>query len=455
MVDDTIVAVSTAPGRAGVALVRISGSEVPRISERLGLPLLEPRRATLCRVRHPEDGRILDVALATRFRAPASYTGQDVLEITCHGGALVPQSIVDAVCAAGGRPAGPGEFTRRAFLNGKLDLVQAEATLDLVDARSEALHRASLFQLEGALSARIQALRDRMLDLLAMLSYAIDFPDEDEGPVPPEKVREAAARLIEELGELLRNAPEGELLREGALTVIAGRPNSGKSSLFNALLGESRAIVTEEPGTTRDAVEALLAVEGYPFRLVDTAGLRTEAGRVESLGIEVARRYLERADLVLYCAEAGREMGEDERVFLSRHRAGGRRVILVRTKVDRVRGWAISDDGPVRGAGGIWVSSIRGTGLDEVRARLVDAAFSGLRSAEREAPFLTRRRQIRAVKQARHEIWDFLESDSAGLPPEVSATHVQEAARCLEELLGTVDAEDVLERVFTQFCIGK
>jgi tRNA modification GTPase len=347
MEQNTIAAISTAPGRAGLAVVRVSGPDAERIAEMLGFPDLPDRAAVFGRLRHPEDGRQLDRVVVTRFAAPASYTGQTVLEISCHGGALVPALVLDAVCAAGARPAEPGEFARRAFLNGKLDLIQVEATLDLIDARSEASHATALFQLDGGLSARISELRERLLGLQAMLSYEIDFPEEDDGPIADEDIRRTAQELSTELDELLLHAPDGELVREGALTVIAGKPNSGKSSLFNSLLGKTRAIVTEIPGTTRDAIEAVISISGYPFRLVDTAGLRDDADYVEGMGIEVARRYLEHADLVVFCVEADRSLESEEVEFLAAQRER-RAVVQVRTKSDLPAGsvlWSPVGDG--------------------------------------------------------------------------------------------------------------
>lgn len=457
---DTIAAIATAPGRGALSLVRISGPDAARVAAAIGLEGLEARRATLGRVSHPADGREIDRVVATRFAAPASYTGEEVVELSCHGGALVPALVLDAVCAAGARVAEPGEFTRRAFLNGKLDLIQVEATLDLIDARSEAHHRAALFQLDGALSRRISEVRERILRLSATLAYEVDFPDEDDPPVSRERVVGESAALERSLEGLLRHAPEGELLREGALTVIAGRPNSGKSSLFNNLLGEKRAIVTELAGTTRDAIEALLSVEGYPFRLVDTAGLRTEAEYVEGLGIEVARRYLERAALVILCAEAGRALDPDERALAAEVRGRGQAVVVARTKADLPgpkRDGSVDSERAVRSSGedaGVVVSARTGEGMAALRAAMVEAVFAGLR-ADPEPPLVTRRRQARAIRAALVEVGAFREAYAGGLPPEVAETHLQEAAEALGELLGRVDLEDVLDVLFASFCVGK
>lgn len=475
---DTIAAVATAPGRAAVAVLRLSGPRAGAIAAALTTeasdggvpestaprPPLAPRRATLRRLVHPETGAALDRAVLTWFPGPDSYTGEDVLEISCHGGAVVPALLLDAVCAAGARTAERGEFTRRAYLNGKLDLVQAEATLDLVDARSVRMGHAALFALERGLSRRLEELRRRAIELQALIAYDIDFPDEDDGPVERERVERAARELVTRIEALLRHAPEGEMLREGALTVIAGRPNAGKSSLFNALLGVERAIVTEEPGTTRDAIEALLSVDGYPFRLVDTAGLRREAERIEEMGIEVARAYLDRADVALVCVECGRGADADERAFVESldRRIGAERVLVVRTKADlateapgETSGFVRSgDEGGAEGRAEVEVSVREGHGLEALREAMLSSAYAGLAGQE-EQPLVTRRRHARALERARVSMATFRSVWGEGHPPEIAATHLQDAVLALEELLGVVTSEDVLDALFSSFCVGK
>ena len=438
-------------------MIRVSGPDVRAIADMIGLNDLEPRRASLRRLDHPSGGGGVDQVLATLFPGPGSYTGEDLLEISSHGGALVPQLVLDAVLAAGARSAEPGEYTRRAYLNGRVDLLQAEATADLIEAASPALAHIALQQLERGLSRRIELLRAQFIEAQALIAYDIDFPEEDDGPLDPARLDAVLVTLAGELEDLLALAPEGEMLREGALTVIAGRPNAGKSSLFNVLVGFERAIVTEHPGTTRDAIEAVVGVEGYPFRLVDTAGLRDEAGDIEGIGIEVARSYLSRAEIVLFCVEDGRALDREEQEFLSGVSTGpaSGRAILVRTKTDRLADRASGPDGGVnRGLPEVRFSSVTGTGVTRLRELLLEAAYSGLR-AEVEAPLVTRRRHVRALEDARADVEGFEAARTAGLPPEIAATHLQDATLRLEELLGVVTTEELLDAVFSSFCVGK
>lgn len=454
---DTIASVSTAPGLGAIAVVRMSGPAALGILRRLspGLPGdPDPRRATLADVRDPESGELLDRAMVTVFPGPGSYTGEDVVELSCHGGRLVPELVVDACVRAGARRADPGEFTRRAYLRGKLDLVQVEALADLIEARSRALHRAALGQLERGLSVRITALREALVGLEALLAHHIDFPEEDEPPTPLEEVGARAAAVVAEIDVLLRTAPEGELMREGALTVLAGRPNVGKSSLYNALAGEERAIVTDEAGTTRDALEVGLQLGGFPFRLVDTAGLRESGERIERIGIEVTRRYLERADLVLLCVPVGDGLGDEEREFLEEVRHAP--VVLLKTKADVTgAGGEPTSDLDGRAAAKLRVSALTGQGLDQLRQLLPELVYSAVVSISPEVPVLTRRRHADGLRTARTEIEAFRRGLAEGLPPEVASTHLRPAETALEELLGVISVEDVLDAVFAEFCVGK
>ncbi len=452
---DTIVALGTPPGMSALAVVRLSGPRSRAIVSALCPSLsegLEPRRSALARAVDPDTRETLDQVLVTLFRKPGSYTGEDMAEVSCHGGWLSPALVLDACVRTGARLAEEGEFTRRAYLNGKLDLVQAEAVLDVIEGKSRVLHGAALGQLERGLSRRVSELREGLLGLEALLVHHLDFPEEDEAPVPLSTIDERARALASALEELLRTAPEGELLREGALTVLAGRPNVGKSSLFNALLGEERAIVTEVPGTTRDALEAVVSLGGFPFRLVDTAGLREGGERVERLGIEVARRYLGRADVVLFCAPSSRKLEAEEERFLGE--VAPTPVIVVRTMADLVDVREPGEE-PPETRRSVNVSVRTGEGLDVIREVLPSLVFGGLVGVGGEVPLLTRRRQTRGVALALEEIRGFRDALSRGMPAEVAASHLRPAETALEEVLGVILPEEVLDRVFKEFCIGK
>jgi tRNA modification GTPase len=451
---DTIAAVSTAPGLGAIAVIRLSGPQASSVALRV-LPELEgmpdPRYATLAEIRDPDDDSVIDRAVVTYFAGPESYTGEDMVELSCHGGWIIPRLVLDACLRAGAREAERGEFTRRAYLRGKLDLVQAEAVADLIETRSRALHLAALGQLDRGLSSRISELRERVVHLEALLAHHIDFPEEDDAPVPVDEIVEEAADVAERINLLLATAPEGELLREGALAVLAGRPNAGKSSLYNALLGQERAIVTEEPGTTRDALEVTVQVGGFPFRLVDTAGLRETDRRVEQLGIDVAKRYLKDADVVLLCVPADEEISESDRSFLDGVEGP---VLMLRTKAD-LRESSPGGESFTHAVTVIDVSIRSGDGLQELRSALPGLAYSALFRVGAEVPVITRRRHALALETARSEVDRFRDALDQGLPPEVASTHLHSAETALEEVLGVISVEDVLDVVFREFCVGK
>jgi tRNA modification GTPase len=422
-------------------LIRLSGAGAFPVAARCLHPFHAepPRTAFRARLAHPGTGEPVDEVLAACFPAPRSYSGEDVVEISTHGGLVVPAAAVAAFVSAGARVAEPGEFTRRAVLNGKMDLLQAEATADLIDAGSPAQRRRALHQLERGLSGRLTALRQEVLDVEGLIAYDIDFPEEDEGPVSPARVERAWRLARDRVDRLLATAPEGERLREGALLVIAGRPNAGKSSLFNALLGADRAIVTEIPGTTRDAIEAHAVIEGFPFRLIDTAGLRESEERVEKLGIEVSRKYLAAADLVLFCRDS-----EDDDFPLE-----SAPVVEVVTKQD------LADRPAARPPDRLSVSVVTGAGLDALRQRLAEVAFGHLLALGDVEPVVTRARHRAALERALAELDAFWAARGAGVDAAAAATHLRAAVTALDDLIGVVTPDDVLDRVFSTFCVGK
>lgn len=447
---DTIIASATAPGRSAIAVARVSGRQALEFGNRILKPWpLEPRRATLCRI-SDELGQIVDHGLVTVFPGPDSFTGEDVLEISTHGGNYVISRVISALISIGAREAQPGEFTRRAVLNGKLDITQAEAIGDLIDSRSRSMHRVALAQLDGGLTRRVQKLRADLISVAALIAYDIDFPEEDDGPIPRDRISRENRKLIDSLDALLATIPAGEMIREGAVVVIAGEPNVGKSSLFNALLGQSRAIVTEVPGTTRDAIEGFIETSQWPLRLVDTAGIRETSDKVEQMGIEVSERYLKRAHVILVCGDTQESIERTLGALAGKATAGA---IVVRTKADLPEAEASGDSGELEN---VRVSAEQGTGLQTL-LKMVDELLSiTVGSSIADVPVLTRVRHIRGIQQARDELAMFDEVwEASNLPVPVAAVHLQAAIIALESLVGAVSTDDVLDRVFSSFCVGK
>lgn len=445
---DTIAALATPPGRGAISVVRLSGVNAHEIASRIVDPWpIETRRATLCRIVSPEGKQVLDQALVTSFENPESFTGEDLVEISGHGGHYVPALLMETLISCGARQALPGEFTRRAVLNGKLDITQAEAIGDLVDARSGAMHRTALAQLDGGLSRRIAALRSQLISVESLIAYDIDFPEEDDGPVSRDRVSAEVEVLLMSLDTLLATVPLGEMIREGAVVVIAGLPNVGKSSLFNALLGQSRAIVTDIPGTTRDAIESFFESPHWPLRLVDTAGLRAATDVVERIGIEVSEKYLGWANVVLACGDTAESLALTLRALEGKTSAP---VIRVRTKSD------LPGRGDEKVEGEIPVSAETGENLSTLIAEIDGTLSSSVGSAVVDVPILTRSRHIHGITQARSEVAEFGNAWRDGLlPAPVAAVHLRAAAVALESMIGAVSTEDVLDRVFSSFCVGK
>ncbi len=448
---DTIVALGTSPGRSALAVIRLSGGKASEIAAQHIAPWpISPRQSrlrTICEGTH-----LLDHAVVTYYPAPQSFTGEDVVEISTHGGYVVAASVIAALIGSGAREALPGEFTRRAVLNSKLDIVQAEAIGDLIDAKSRAMQHAALNQLDGALSARILALRNGLLSLESLIAYDVDFPEEDDGPVSHDRVTGVTDELLELLDLLLATIPVGEIVRDGAVVVIAGQPNVGKSSLFNALLGETRAIVTEIPGTTRDAVEAFITAGQLPIRLIDTAGLRDSEDVVERLGIETSKRYITGAHLILVCGDSKTSLERTLSTILSISSAP---TISVLTKSDLDHSRNSVTSLPLE-TSRVHVSTLTGEGLRALYPRIESVLASTYGQLAPEIPVLIRARHIEAIKSARQELSDFRRVWIDGTVPAIIAgVHLRTATVVLESLIGAVSSEDVLERVFSSFCVGK
>ena len=425
----TIAAIATAPGRAGVAVVRVSGPEALTVAERLAGPGLG--RVSHRRLRAPDGGATLDDALVLTFRAPHSYTGEDVAEFQCHGGAVTPRRVLSACLAAGARLARRGEFTQRAFLNGRLDLDEAEAVLALIDAKTERAADAALAGLTGADARELGELYDLALAESSVLEHALDV---DEAELPDgffALARERLTALAARLEAACRRRREGMILREGALVVLFGPPNVGKSSLLNALLGADRAIVSAIPGTTRDTIEETLDLDGWPVRLVDTAGVRETADEVEFEGVRRSEQLVREADVVLELAD-GEFSGP-----VRPHR------LRVRTKAD------LAAPGP-RSSGATWVSVKTGEGLSELRSRLRAELEAEAGEFDEAPPGASA--ALAALIEARRLVGEALRSEDEVV---LMANAVRTLAERLGRELGATYSEDLLERVFSRFCVGK
>jgi tRNA modification GTPase len=432
---DTIAALATPPGRGGIGIVRISGPSVGRIALALIGALPPPRQAQLAEFtdRH---GELIDAGLALFFPAPNSYTGEDVLELHGHGGPVVMGELLAACLDYGARLAEPGEFTRRAYLEGRLDLAQAEAVADLIDAASREAARSALRSLTGEFSAAVAVLQRSLLDLRALTEAQLDFPEEDLDAVHRQETPKRLADVRAALGEVLARSRQGSLLRSGLHVVLVGRPNVGKSSLLNRLAGEERAIVTAVPGTTRDALRELIHIEGVPLMLVDTAGLRTAADELERLGMARTHRELEHADVILAVHEAG---AKDE---IETPLPEGASRIEVYNKVDLHPAFRAP-------AGAVAVSAKTGAGLEELRRAILRATGW---SATGESVFLARERHLRALSAAdQHLAQASAETDRWELfAEELRLAHLE-----LGRITGEFTSDDLLGEIFSRFCIGK
>jgi tRNA modification GTPase len=453
---ETIVAQATAPGRAALSIVRLSGPEAHAIARAIvdRWPA-EPRAVTVSHVRNDAAADI-DQSVIIRYDAPSSFTGEDSVELITHGGLVVATTVVAALIAHGARLARPGEFTRRAVLNGKLDVLQAEATGDLVNAKSRAAQGVALRQLDGGLSRRVLALREELIGLEALIAYDIDFPEEDDGPIAPARILAAADRIVVALEQLLATSRTGELVKEGALVVLAGAPNVGKSSLFNALVGEARAIVTDIPGTTRDAIEAVIDTPTLPLRLVDTAGIRAALDPVERLGVEMSESYVARAAVVLVCGDSDSSIAHMRDALRGRVAAP---MVVVRTKTDIVTTTAaqLAEHTAALGASAaLAVSAETGEGLGTLLSVIADVVSGGDGIQQVDAPLLTQERHRYAVTRALEEARAFRDQwIERQIPAPVAAVHLREAVTTLEDLIGAVEIDDVLDEVFRRFCVGK
>jgi tRNA modification GTPase len=450
---DTIAAVSTPPGEAGIGIVRMSGPHAVAIAGKLfhspgGERPGPSHRVLYGFIRDPDTGADVDEVLLTVMRSPRSFTREDVVEINCHGGHMPIRRVLELTLAHGARLAGPGEFTKRAFLNGRIDLSQAEAALDLIRASTEAAEKIALEQLRGRLSEKINSMRDGLLDVCAHVEAHIDFPEDEIEPRTLREIKDAIAELARKSEALSGSFEEGRLYREGLKTAIVGRPNVGKSSLLNALLRRDRAIVAEVPGTTRDTIEEHLDIKGLPLTVVDTAGIRQAHGMVEEEGVRRSLRALEEADLVLAVLDASEPLHEEDVKVIEKVR--DRNSILVMNKIDL----GAAPNGPApHGLRVVEVSAKTGEGLEALRDAVFDSAVRSTGGRE-DGVMVTNIRHKVSLDAASGRLRAAL-SALGREPLEIAAVELREALDRLGEIVGAVTTDDILDRIFSGFCIGK
>ena len=453
--DDTIAAISTPIGEGGIAIIRVSGPRAFDVADRIfrsrrGKPSAFPTH-TLHFGTVGNNGEIIDQVMLAVMRAPRTYTKEDTVEINCHGGVLTARKVLALCLETGARLAEPGEFTKRAFLNGRLDLTQAEAVMDLIRAKSDRAHTAAIHELEGHLSAKINAARDKLLTILAHIEAHIDFPDDDIGPEVRQDLVRGTEEVVGFVQSLLATAREGRILRDGISVAIVGRPNVGKSSLLNALVGRDRSIVTPVPGTTRDTIDETVSISGIPFRFTDTAGIRRTKGAAETIGVKRSHKALASSEIALYVCDLSRPFVAADADLVSSCRTRHR--ILVLNKADLKERFhlppALRNELDC-----IRLSATQGTGLDILHAKLVEMAYSGTVGTAHVDVAINERHRT-SLTSANKYLTEALHAFRGSEPLEIVSQQLRRSLDCLGEVIGKTSTDDILERIFATFCIGK
>jgi len=459
-VTDTIAAISSAVGEAGIGIVRMSGKNSLNIVDTLfkgkqtdGLKNVQNRKLTYGHIIDPSDDSIVDEVLAVYMKAPYTYTREDIVEIYCHGGAISVKRILELLLKNGARLAEPGEFTKRAFLNGRLDLSQAEAVIDLIRAKTDKSYNVSLNQLEGSLSYKIKEIQNILLNMIAHIEVSIDFPEEDIEEVTYDELKVNANVVLEDIEKLLDTAERGKILREGLNTVILGKPNVGKSSLLNAILRENRAIVTDVPGTTRDIIEEYVNVDGIPLKIVDTAGIRDTEDLVEKIGVDRAKEVVEEADLIIAVFDASRELSQEDEEIIDLVKE--RKSIVLLNKTDLPNVYDSEKLAKIIGNKKIINTSIaKGEGIDELENTIVNMFYKGEVEVKGEV-MVTNLRHKDQLQKAKKNVVDAINGIDMNVPLDCIEVDVKNCWNNLGEISGDTVSEDIIDKVFKEFCIGK
>jgi len=457
MFSDTIAAIATFPGNAGINIIRLSGTDALNIAYKIFVDKNRQKPENLkARYLHygyieDEKGKLIDEVLISYMKAPNTYTREDIVEINCHGGIISAKKILDTVLHYGCRPAERGEFTKRAFLNGRIDLTQAEAVIDIINSKTDSSHEISVKHLEGRLSKQINAVIDEIMDLLANIEVNIDFPEYDEDEITIERVKALCERLGPELDKLIKTADTGKIFKEGIKTVILGKPNVGKSSLMNFLLNENRAIVTEVPGTTRDTIEEYVNIKGVPLRIIDTAGIRETEDRVERIGVEKALEKVSEADLVIMIFDSSKELEKEDESILDYIK--DKKVIYIKNKTDLENKLDLSSYEKIEDEI-ISISVLQNQGLDDIIDKINSLFFEGHLNVTDELIINNVRHKNLLIK-AKKSIYEVLISIENSMPIDFIEIDLKQAMESLGFIVGKSVSDDLVDKIFSEFCIGK
>jgi tRNA modification GTPase len=457
--NDTIASISTAPGFGAIGIVRISGLDAFNIASRIFMSKnkdfdkIESHSVTYGNIIDPEIGKTIDEVLLIKMKGPRTYTMEDVVEINCHGGLVVVRKVLDIVCKFGARVAEPGEFTKRAFLNGRIDLSQAEAVIDIINSRADESLKASMDQLEGQLSKRIRSVRQKIISVLAHIEALVDYPEYDIEEISRENVYNKSIEIRKDIIRISESFNKGRIIKEGLNIVIVGRPNVGKSSLLNIISGRDRAIVTDIPGTTRDAIEEFVDFSGIPANLIDTAGLRETDDYVENIGVERVQKYIEKSDLILFMLDGCEGITADDIKILDKIKS--KKFVVIINKIDNARDEVIKN---IRNYFNneyiIETSIIRDLGIEDIEKYIKENFSIGDLSINNEV-LITNIRHKRLIDEALTTIDGVLNAVESGMPLDIISIDLKNAAENLGNITGDSVSEDVLKEIFSRFCIGK
>lgn len=455
---DTIAAIATAIGEGGISIIRLSGTKALDVVSSIfkgknNRPLndIKPYTMRYGHIIDKKTGEVLDEVIVSYMKGPRSFTAEDCVEINCHGGVFSTNRILEEVIKNGARNADPGEFTKRAFLNGRIDLTQAEAVIDLINAKTDLSMKSALLQSEGRISKEINEIRHRLLGAIAHIEATVDFPEEDLEEITGNQVSESLRSIIKDIQGLLSTANEGKILREGLNMVIVGKPNVGKSSLMNSLLMEKRAIVTEVAGTTRDVIEEYININGIPVKIVDTAGIRETEDIVEKIGVEKSKEKINEADLIVFMLDLSRELHEEDREIIEYIR--DKKHIILLNKVDLDKKLYIEDLQGINKENILTVSAKTGEGISELKDKIKDMFFSGEISATEV--MITNSRHKEALYKAEERCKAALDTLDMGISIDLASIDVRASWMNLGEITGETLEEDIIDKIFSEFCIGK